>query len=102
MMDIVEFLNFKNITQYKFAKLTGISAQTIHYYLTKKCIPNKNILREIYFVTDGRVTPNGIYGVDSWKLELKQLKTEQKLKKQSKQRFSQPLPESPPTTQRRL
>jgi hypothetical protein len=77
-----------------FIKKLGIT-RTTYYNILKFRLTNSRLAKAIFFATNGKVTPNSIFDVDNWKQELKQLKAEQNLKKQSKQRFSQPAPESP-------
>jgi hypothetical protein len=67
-----------------FSETLSITEVSINNYICGRRLPRKDIIRKIYFETQGKVTPSDIYNVNQWKQELKQLKSQQKqLKKET-------------------
>jgi transcriptional regulator with XRE-family HTH domain len=71
-MDILKNLK---IRQYEIAEKLGISKQLLSIYLNHKVKHvSISLLKGMFFMTNGKLTPNILLDVVSWKDELKQLK----------------------------
>lgn len=60
-MNIDEYIKLKNINGEIFADLVGVSAGNVSKYRARKVRPGDEVMRRIYEITGGLVTPNDFY-----------------------------------------
>jgi predicted transcriptional regulator len=60
-MTLQQYMAARAVSPGKFAKLIGVSRQTVHRYLAGESIPAPPIMRRIYAQTDGQVSANDFY-----------------------------------------
>ena len=57
-MNLKKYLKLQKISNNSFSKLLGISPVSLSRYISGERFPEKNILINIYNLTEGFVTPN--------------------------------------------
>jgi transcriptional regulator with XRE-family HTH domain len=62
-MTLDEYLVYAGVTAGEFAQRLGCSVQTIYKYRRNQRFPNREVQRQIYELTGGKVTPNDWVGV---------------------------------------
>jgi hypothetical protein len=64
-MTLNEFLSSRNTSMGDFAKAVGTTTATISRIADGTVLPRKSLMKRIYDTTDGKVTPNDLYGLHS-------------------------------------
>lgn len=62
-MTLHDYLKQNNLTAQQFAPLIGVKWAAIYRYISGVRIPTKPIMKKIFEVTGGAVTPNDILGI---------------------------------------
>ncbi|WP_370931070.1 helix-turn-helix domain-containing protein [Bartonella sp. DGB1] len=60
-----KFLKDNRLSQKDFACLIGVSQASVSYYLTRERLPKPAVIKKIFEVTEGQVTPNDFYNLTS-------------------------------------
>jgi transcriptional regulator with XRE-family HTH domain len=60
-MRLRRYLDTNSITLPRFAKLIGVSVQSVHRYANGERIPRPEVMERIKRVTKGAVLPNDFY-----------------------------------------
>jgi transcriptional regulator with XRE-family HTH domain len=68
-MHILEYMEFRRITNAQFAKRLGISVTKFNQYAYGKTIPRREMMRKICLETEGLVTANDFYGTTQHVIE---------------------------------
>ena len=63
VMTLTEYLQHRDITAVQLAAELGIDQSSLSRIIRGDQLPRKPLMRRIYQVTDGQVTPNDIFGI---------------------------------------
>lgn len=64
-MRLKDYLTIEKISYDDFADTIGVSSRSVYRYINGEVIPLPNALEQIYFATNGSVSPNDFFSFNN-------------------------------------